>query len=116
MNLLAIIEAIQALEQLVPAVTSFVNKIHPPTTDQPTRADAALTMTNNALQAAEIGAETIQALQPTIQSAFHAALPVAASAAQVNVPAPIGQAPLATFVATITKGASLQDQASPVPN
>lgn len=69
MTLEEIIIAIEAAEKLIPAFISFVDRIHPPTTTAPTKADAVLTATSNALRAAGIAAETVAAVLPTLRAA-----------------------------------------------
>jgi hypothetical protein len=86
MTLSEIIMAIQAAEQLIPALMSFVNTIHPPTTAAPTKAAAVLTATSSALQMAGVAGETVAALQGTLSAATSAALgiPVAPPASAVQ--------------------------------
>lgn len=73
MNLEEIIFAIEAAEKLIPALLSFVNTIHPPSTPAPTRAAAVLNATSNALQVAGVTAATVQAILPTLTHAANAA-------------------------------------------
>jgi len=78
-----IIAAIAAAEQLMPALISFVNTVHPPTTSAPTKAESVLTTTTAALQVAGITAATVQAIQPALASASNSALGVTPAAQPV---------------------------------
>ncbi len=91
MNLLEeILFAIQAAEKLIPALVSFANTVHPPTTDAPTKAVTVLNATQNALQIAGVTASTITAILPTLQAASTAAVsaPAAVPIAAVQVQGP----------------------------
>ena len=95
MTLQEIIMAIQAAEQLIPVMLSFVNAIHPPTTAAPTRAALVLQATSSALQSAGVAAETVAAIKDTMAVASAAA---AAATTTASVPAQ-----LATLQVGITK-------------
>ena len=72
MTILEIIQLIEAAEKLIPAVASFVNTIHPPTTSAPTRAAVVLGMTQNALNVAGFAASSIASLAPSLTAAANA--------------------------------------------
>ena len=74
MTIAEILACIQAAEQLIPAIMSFANTIHPPTTPAPTKAQTVLTMVNNALMVSGVAAQTVQAMAPTLAAASHASV------------------------------------------
>jgi hypothetical protein len=88
-----IIFAITAAEKLIPALVSFVDTIHPPTTSAPTKADAVLTATSNALQIAGVTAQTIAAVMPTLQAAVSIATTTPKAAPAVVQPAIVDPVP-----------------------
>jgi hypothetical protein len=92
MNLLAIIQGIQALEQLMPTVLSFVNTVHPGDNQASQKATTAVAMTEAALTSAGVAAETYAQLRPGIVAAAQAPLtiPRITPTATAQAPAAVG--------------------------
>ncbi len=89
MNLTAFIEGIEALEQLMPSVLSFVNKVHPGADQAAQKAATAVAITSSVLTSAGVEASTVASLQAGVQAAASAPLstataPVAATATETN--------------------------------
>ena len=72
MDLTVFIEGIEALEELMPSVLSFVNKVHPGSDQETQKAATAVALTSSVLTSVGVAASTVEQLKSGIQAAASA--------------------------------------------
>ncbi len=88
MDLTLFIEGIEALAELMPAVQSFVNKVHPGTGQETQKANTAIALTSSVLTSVGVAASTFEQLKSGIQAA--ASAPIVPPTATASEPAAAG--------------------------